>query len=151
MWQKKWKRATRGSMVIEGVVILPFFLLILVLFLAWMRTYTITHFLRQRLEVISLEIGTYYYGGSLVSEKLLGDIPLGDGIKEGMEDVAKELGTPFLKDKVLEGFSLDKERFKMSVQLKDEILILRGTYRLPFLLGQEVTIDEYIYRKVLVP
>ena len=68
-------------------------------------------------------------------------------IKKGKKAIQDDLRREF----VLASKDPDFVKLCARLKLKDEILILRGTYRLPFLLGQEVTIDEYIYRKVLVP
>lgn len=147
MWKKKWRKSTRGSMVIEATLVIPFFIFILILFLAWMRTYTVTILLRQRMEALSIEISTYYYGGELIGDHLTENEDIKDFVSDGL--IWGE--TPFLKEKILGGTSLKKENFILTIQVEDEVLIMKGIYYLDFLLGYRVTIDESTYRKVLVP
>ena len=126
MWRKKWERATKGSMVIEGSLLIPVFILLLLLFFLWLRQGTTAIFLRQKMEDFSLEMGTTMYNEHMLEK---------DNIKS----------------RIIEGTTLNEDNLRVDIELKDYILKMHCSYKLEFLFNKEVIIDECIYRKVLVP
>lgn len=113
-----------GSMVIEGVVIFPFFLLLVFCFGSFMSYFCVSSFVRQRVDG---------YGAYVCSV---------GGVVDG--NVANMVSRSYLKSYLLRGGFLDEDRLVVGSDFDGGYLTVRVEYGLDVVLfGRVVVVDFY--------
>mgnify|MGYP003585345975 CR=1 FL=1 len=111
-------RGNRGSAVLEGCLILPFFLLGMVFLLSLLNAFAYGSFLRHRLDAFAS------YAASVGQVSLqAGDIEI--------VDVTELASGALARSYLLEGGVLEEERLRVDTVLEEGILYLEAEYRVP--------------------
>lgn len=142
MLVKSLLRATKkekGSLVLEGVVVIPAIIILLVGFMLFIRVFSTEVELRQRMESLSLEISNYYYTVEMLSARIVEGIPL-QGIINQDEGIFKE--------RILSGSTLDKDDLTVGIEISEDYVVITCYYELDFLLGQRYHLVERNKRRL---
>lgn len=135
-----WKRVIkkeRGSFVLEGTIVFPVFLIIVIAFMALIQVGSLSTYFRQKGEVATIEIASrYLIGEAIFDTTILSSLDDGFGLSES--GFKKELlKIPMLREEFL----------KVTIDLNGDNITICIVYEMPFLFNQQYRIEERIVRQ----
>ena len=130
-------KSEKASLVIEGVILFPVFLMLTIIFMALIQINTLSTYFRHKAEVATLEvIALNLIGYELLDNPIL--LTIDTNLNISQEKFRKGLvERPFLKN----------ENLEISMDLRGNRIQIDITYDMPFLFNQKYRIEERIIRE----